>query len=240
VPDLPTSEGWHPDPDGVHQHRYFNGTAWTIHVANDGVSSEAALRADEPRHIQQLRRYAEAIGLTMKSFEETLKIANRAVGARRQSQERPQHEISIKHFQDYADEADAEFVPLLKDFLRQMELTRVAAAEVLSGRPEGIGDPEMLFMVMVEDETYRAAGVIRHALDVDFGTTPQQFLDGLEATNAKVRADIYGYGEPGFIGVIHAPPVAAISDERPCPWCAETIKTAAVICRFCNREVSMA
>src|SRR5271154_4265386 len=27
-------------------------------------------------------------------------------------------------------------------------------------------------------------------------------------------------------------------DARTCPWCAETIKSAAVICRFCNRDVS--
>ena len=25
--------------------------------------------------------------------------------------------------------------------------------------------------------------------------------------------------------------------ERTCPWCAETIKAAAVVCRFCNRDV---
>lgn len=31
--------------------------------------------------------------------------------------------------------------------------------------------------------------------------------------------------------------VAARSDERKCPYCAETIKAEAIICRFCNREV---
>jgi hypothetical protein len=33
-------------------------------------------------------------------------------------------------------------------------------------------------------------------------------------------------------------PVSARSDERKCPYCAETIKADAVICRFCNRDVS--
>lgn len=28
------------------------------------------------------------------------------------------------------------------------------------------------------------------------------------------------------------------TDERACPWCAETIKAAAVVCRFCQRDVS--
>ena len=31
---------------------------------------------------------------------------------------------------------------------------------------------------------------------------------------------------------------AAIGDTRACPWCAETIKAAAIICRFCGREVT--
>ena len=29
----------------------------------------------------------------------------------------------------------------------------------------------------------------------------------------------------------------AESEERTCPWCAETIKAAAVICRFCGRDI---
>jgi hypothetical protein len=31
---------------------------------------------------------------------------------------------------------------------------------------------------------------------------------------------------------------APASDDRKCPHCAETIKADAVICRFCNRDVS--
>lgn len=29
--------GWHPDPSGRHQQRYYDGTAWTEHVADGGV-----------------------------------------------------------------------------------------------------------------------------------------------------------------------------------------------------------
>ena len=28
--------GWHPDPTGRHEHRYFDGTGWTDHVADSG------------------------------------------------------------------------------------------------------------------------------------------------------------------------------------------------------------
>ncbi len=31
---------------------------------------------------------------------------------------------------------------------------------------------------------------------------------------------------------------AALSDDRDCPFCAERIKRAAIICRFCGRDVS--
>ncbi len=33
-----TEAGWYPDPDQVHQMRYFNGTAWTSHVTHFGPS----------------------------------------------------------------------------------------------------------------------------------------------------------------------------------------------------------
>ena len=38
-------------------------------------------------------------------------------------------------------------------------------------------------------------------------------------------------------GLRRSPRVAA-ADERKCPYCAETIKADAVVCRFCNRDLS--
>jgi hypothetical protein len=34
---------WHPDPTGRHQLRYWNGTAWTEHVSDRGVTSRDPL-----------------------------------------------------------------------------------------------------------------------------------------------------------------------------------------------------
>ncbi|WP_421119010.1 DUF2510 domain-containing protein [Aquihabitans daechungensis] len=31
--------GWHPDPAGRHQYRWFDGSRWTEHVGDDGVAS---------------------------------------------------------------------------------------------------------------------------------------------------------------------------------------------------------
>lgn len=35
-PAGPPAPGWHPDPVGGHESRYWNGTTWTDHVATDG------------------------------------------------------------------------------------------------------------------------------------------------------------------------------------------------------------
>lgn len=34
-----TPAGWHPDPYGKHQLRYFDGTSWREMVSDDGVQS---------------------------------------------------------------------------------------------------------------------------------------------------------------------------------------------------------
>jgi hypothetical protein len=36
---------WHPDPTGRHQFRYWDGSTWTEHVANDGVTASDPLAA---------------------------------------------------------------------------------------------------------------------------------------------------------------------------------------------------
>ncbi len=36
---------WYPDPTGRHQHRYWNGTAWTDHVSDSGVASSDPVAA---------------------------------------------------------------------------------------------------------------------------------------------------------------------------------------------------
>ena len=40
--------GWHPDPRGRHQHRYWDGTQWTDHVADDGVTATDPVSRVQP------------------------------------------------------------------------------------------------------------------------------------------------------------------------------------------------
>jgi hypothetical protein len=44
---------WYTDPMGRHQHRYWDGTAWTEHVADDGLSSTDPLYEPSPDSADQ-------------------------------------------------------------------------------------------------------------------------------------------------------------------------------------------
>ena len=43
--DTTTAAAWFPDPSGMHQYRYWDGTLWTDHVADDGAQSLDPLRS---------------------------------------------------------------------------------------------------------------------------------------------------------------------------------------------------
>jgi hypothetical protein len=42
---MTTAPGWHPDPSGRHQHRFWDGTTWTDQVADNGVTGVDPLPA---------------------------------------------------------------------------------------------------------------------------------------------------------------------------------------------------
>jgi uncharacterized protein YxjI len=46
-----TPAAWHPDPMGRHEHRYWDGKAWTDHVSNNGVQGTDPL---QPRGLDKL------------------------------------------------------------------------------------------------------------------------------------------------------------------------------------------
>jgi hypothetical protein len=164
-----------------------------------------------------------------------LETANRAVGARNMAEARPQHEISIRNFTTVAEGLEREFVPLYKCWLQACARARDSAAALLAA-PSAV-DPELTLLASVPDDVYGQAGVAFHILRADFGATPAGFLDGLQEANAAIQADVFSYSEDGFQGHIYTPPAAAVPGTRDCPWCAEVIKAAAVVCRFCGRDV---
>jgi hypothetical protein len=146
---------------------------------------------------------------------------------------KPQHQISRRHFEVWAKEAENEFVPLYKAFVVACTAARDAA--VAFRAVPSPNDVELVLSSTVDGDVYSQTEVAGHILRTSFGPTPSGFIDGLGVLHDAIQADIYDFGDDGFIGHVYSP---AATEERACPWCAETIKAAAIVCRFCNREVA--
>lgn len=164
-----------------------------------------------------------------------LEVANRAVGARRKIAEHqndglPGTPIAIRNFTKYAEDAEQEFAPLHRAFAEACANARDTAASFLSAQT--IHDPETILFLNVPEDAADNVAVVKEILRANYGHTPEGFIQGVQETNERLES-------PPESGNIYTPPPPAQSDERTCPWCAETIKAAAVICRFCNRDVQV-
>ena len=175
--------------------------------------------------------YVAACGEVLNTANTCLEVANRAIGARNMAAKRPQHEISIQHFTQFAEEAEREFGPIYQAFASACESARDAAKELLSSKSDPLF-AEMLLATTIEDSVLDNVATAKGILGAKFGPTPAAFIEGVNEANALMQ-------NPPDEGNIYRRPAPAPSDERTCPWCAETIKAAAVICRFCGREVEL-
>lgn len=173
--------------------------------------------------------YATSCREALAAANACLDIANRAVGARNVANQRPQHEISIRAFMEKAEQAEEEFIPLFRAFVEACASTRDTADSFLSAQTEH--DPELVLGLNVDSDVLDEVATMKAILRVDFGSTPASFVEGIEKANAIMKDP---FPEPGNI---YAPPPPT---ERACPWCAETIKAEAVICRYCGRDVQAA
>lgn len=175
--------------------------------------------------------YATACVEIIKRLSAAGEEASTAVRARNKAAE-PQHPNSRESFEAYALRAERKFVPLYKAFQESFSTARDIAAAFRA--VTSADDVENVLHNAVDGETYSKTEAAGHILRTAFGPTAAAFIAGVEAANAAIKADIYYFGDDGFIPHVYSPPVA---DEAACPWCAETIKAAAKICRFCNRDV---
>lgn len=72
--------GWYPDPGGRHQYRYWDGTAWTDHVADAGAQSVEPLSA---RRTITGKESPEVLIVALRDADvEVQKSAVRALGGR--------------------------------------------------------------------------------------------------------------------------------------------------------------
>ncbi len=186
-----------------------------------------AAHASDEMAAKWVQLYVTACGEVLAAANACLEVANQAVGARDVAAKRPQAEASIQTFTRYAEEAEREFAPLYNTFAAACTAARDTAAQLLAAAQEPT--PELLLTAAVEQEALDNVATVKGLLGANYGPSPSSFLQGIDEANELMQ-------NPRDEGNIYRPLVA---HERTCPWCAETIKAAAVICRFCGRDVQM-
>jgi hypothetical protein len=140
--------------------------------------------------------------------------------------QRPQHEISIRTFTNRAEQAEEEFIPLYRAFAEACTTARDTAKSFLAAQTDH--DPEIVLALNVASDALDEVATAKAILSANFGSTPAGFVEGIEEVNTILKDPFPEAGN------IYSPPPPT---ERTCPWCAETIKVAAVVCRFCGRDV---
>jgi tetratricopeptide (TPR) repeat protein len=188
--------------------------------------------------------YVAACGEVLTAANACLEVTNRAIGARNVAAKRPQAESSIQTFTSMAEEEERKFAALYSPFEAACTAARDTAAQLLAAAPEPT--PEFLLAATADEPLLDNVATVKGLLGANYGPSPAAFLQGIEEANGLMQnppdeGNIYRprADRPASGLILGDAAPAPQSDERACPWCAETIKAAAVICRFCGRDVQM-
>lgn len=190
--------------------------------------SEATAGPAMETAVRWAQLYVAACKAVLAAANACLRVANEAVEARNMTAGRPQHEIS-QIITRVAEEKDKEFAPLYRAFAGACAKARDTAASFLAAQTGH--DPETVLTLNVEEAVLTDLAAVKAILRTDYGFTPASFIEGVRQSNTLMQNPFPEGGN------IYTPPPSAQPEERICPWCAETIKAAAVICRFCGRDV---
>jgi len=177
-------------------------------------------------------KYVTACEEVLAAANACLEAANPAVAARRQIAEcqngpqLPGTPIAIRNFTRMAEQKEEEFAPLYGSFEEACVEAREIAARLLAAPTEH--DPEMILMFNFEEGVLDKVATAKAILRANYRSAPAGFIQGVQESNELMEKP-----DPDEGNIYKPePPV-----ERTCPWCAETIKAAAVVCRFCGRDV---
>lgn len=199
----------------------------------ESLDARAAARAAAETGVKWAQLYGAACGAVVAAASACLEVANRSVGAQNMAAQRPQQEISIRTFTQFAENAEREFAPLYRNFDEARVAARDLAAQLLASQSEPIY-AELILASSVDEEALGNVATAKSILSANYRPSPVGFIQGVHEANGLMQMDDDPDG-----GNIYRPAAASISDERSCPWCAETVKAAAVICRFCGRDIQI-
>jgi len=71
---MTTPANWYPDPSGRHEHRYWDGRAWTAHVSDRGITGTDPVEGGAPAQLQQ----QPPEGSRLDRFDAALSVGNEA------------------------------------------------------------------------------------------------------------------------------------------------------------------
>jgi hypothetical protein len=192
-------------------------------------------KISQPTSVQDWAHlYAGKCTEVLRSANACLEVANKAVGARRKIAEHqndglPGTPIAIRNFTSWAEAAEAEFSTVYGPFQSACVSARDTAARFIAAADDK-DEAEVKLALLIPDDVYDEVASVKWILRANYGAAPSEFMDGVEETNRLIQ-------NPSDDGNIYTPLPRPEPNERACPWCAETIKTAAVVCRFCGRDV---
>jgi tetratricopeptide (TPR) repeat protein len=179
----------------------------------ESLDMRATARASAETGAKWAKLYAAACGEVLTATNACLPVANRAIGARNKAAERPQHEMSIRTFTQYADRAEQKFGPLYKTFDEASVAARDAAAQLLASQSDPIYS-EVLLAGVVDEDALGNVATTKALLSASYGRHPAEFVRGIQEANEMMQRVDSDEEE----GNIYRPPAAAQATERTCPW----------------------
>jgi len=136
-------------------------------------------------------RYAAACRAVLEAANSCLEFANQAIGARSKIAEHqydglPGTPIAIRHFTQFAEDAERAFVPRYRAFEAACAEARSVAAALLGVDPVSA---EMTLAMRAEDAVLDTVATVKGILGATYGPTSAEFIQGVNVANQLMQRD---------------------------------------------------
>lgn len=192
----------------------------------DLIDTEQVGHVPDESATRWCQQYVAACGEALAAANVCLEHANRAVGARNMAAKRPQAEASIQSFTTLAEAEEQQFASTYRTFAEACTAARDAAQQFLATQSDR-HEADRFLASSVDEAVLENVATTGVLLGASLGPTPAAFLRGIDEANAFME-------DPSHTFVVYSPGGEAEPEERPCPACAKTIKSADVFCRYCG------